>query len=1160
MKHIRIISTLLAVCTVLGSFSALFAVGAAAAEAETQTSVKTEYNNPDEKVASMKKMLEGYGYELFVDEKSGEVALKNTADGSVLFSNPYDVASSKGSDETKITRLLSQIIIQYTYNGTLGTLYSYRDAAMRDQISVSKIKGGVRVSYVIGQEALVKLVPRKVPAAVFDALIKGPLDAANDSGNWNEPKTYNWFFTFYDFDDSDPKNPVWVFNMENPENNQLDNIEAIIKDLCPDYTFEQMAADHEATGYESKDEVYPVFKLALEYSLNASGLLVKLSCNGLQYDMSKFTLEDISILPYMGAGNTKNEGYNFYPDGSGSLFDFSLTKGTSVRGKIYGTDYAYHELTGTYQKDIRFPVYGTVATEVLYNYSYTEEGSSEVKNVTVSNTVMTKKEIEEFLAKDGIDQKGEITEKSYRRGYVAIIESGESLGEIETCFDGDKSDYATMMNHFNPKPKDSYDISDSISVAGNNSTWTVVSNRKYAGTIKIQYRMLSDEGKYETTWLGMANAYRDYLIEEGKLTKLTENDVKENTPLYIESFGAIETQKTVATIPVDVMMPLSTFENVWTMYQELSEAGVKNVNFKLTGFANGGIYSTVPSSLKWESAVGGKSGFKKLLEHTEEVAEKGDGSSLGLFPDFDFAYSMKNTSFDALNLKKDVVRTIDNRYASKRQYSATQQKYVSFYQLAISPARYSKFYEKLLKNYGKYEIGSMSVGSIGTALNTDFDEDDPYNREDNKSYTVKAFEDLEKSGYSLMTDGGNAYTWAYVDHILNAELDSSRYVQSSAAVPFLGAVLHGYIQFAGTPINEEGDPNYAILKAVENGAGLYFVLSYQNTQLLKEDEILSQYYSIRYDIWKDDVVKYYSELNSLLSDVQTKTIIDHKFLNYSSVGSDGNAYMTERILDIDELQAEIKEELEKAKIEQETAQRDQMIKEKLILADARLSLENAAKTILGMQSVLDGYLAKMETAKSDLQSKISALTDQPSDASLNEIKELCILIWNLYEKAEDQWQQIQNYESKLQAAKQTVEDRGSESQKTLAGTRFTNAQSQIGGIAEPDSPESVLTGAISDTLLKASAYDLTIAEVKEKGKYEPVVPVDPEESETEENEVSRYAVTNNRVVAVTYGDDNGTTKVPYKTFLLNYNSYAVSVIYEGVTYTVDSCGYVMIQH
>jgi hypothetical protein len=378
---------------------------------------------------------------------------------------------------------------------------------------------------------------------------------------------------------------------------------------------------------------------------------------------------------------------------------------------------------------------------------------------------------------------------------------------------------------------------------------------------------------------------------------------------------------------------------------------VKNINFKMTGFANGGMYATVPSKLKWEKAIGGADGFRDLIAQAATI--NGDAEQhIGLYPDFDFAYIQENTLFDSTNLKKDAIRTIDNRYSSFRQYSATKQTYVSFFQLAISPSRFSKFYTKLIDNYSKYGLNSMSIASLGTALNSNFDEDEPYNREDGKEYTVQAFQDLKAAGYSLMTEGANAYTWAYVDHIINVDLDSSRYIKSSASVPFIGTVLHGYVEFAGTPFNEEGDTSYALLRALENGAGLYFILSYQNTTELKEDAYLSEYYSIRYDIWLEDVAKYYNQLNTVLKDVQTKVIINHEFL----VG--------ERILDLDELEADIANKLEDAAANQDKIQANFDTSEAVAAAEAWNLLYNAEQTMQEME-------AKVEAINKEISKRVT---------------------------------------------------------------------------------------------------------------------------------------------------------------------------------------------
>ena len=1247
----RILSTLLAVLFVLGSVSIFSNFVVIAADTDGQTIADyylkdNVFNNPQEKLATMELMLENYGYQLYVDSQSGEVALVETATGNYLFSNPYDVASSKGSSSistggttgTKEQLLLSQIIVQYVDNGTTKYLYSFQDAAMRNQISVSRIKSGVRVEYTIGQQEFRKLVPRWIPQDVFDELIKQPLIEAvingeieggvPASGNPEDNFYYRQFMTYYQLKDPALEDtqgaidamyeaypitkefPIYVFATD-ASSVEINKVEGYIKDYCPDYSFEQMDADHEATGYEATDDEYPVFKMALEYSLDEDGLSVRLPCNGLQYNMSSYTLENISILPYMGAGNTKNEGYNFYPNGSGSLFDFNLNRTNTIRGKIYGIDYAYHQISGTYQKPIRVPVYGTVATEIMYSYGYIltttdEEGNVTVdeKDVTVSNTVKTREEIEAFLSGESLESNQTIevtkplTESSYKRGYVAIIESGESLGEIETYFAGALSDYATMSNYFNPKPKDSYDIADSISVTSS-STWTVVSPRKYTGNISIHYQLLCDEQigaatqaddssyrYYDATWLGMAEAYRDYLVKNGTLTKLTEEDVSEDIPLYMEVFGTVETQQIVATLPMTVQTPLTTFENILTMYNELAERGVKNINFKLTGFANGGMYSSIPSSLKWESKVGGKSGFRDLIESAQEINDKGDGSHLGLYPDFDFAYCIENSLFDALSLKKDAIRTIDNRYSSLRQYSATQQKYVSFYQLAISPSRYSKFYEKLIKNYSKYDINTMSVGTLGNALNSDFDEDDPYNREDSKEFTVKAFEDLKAAGYQLMTDGGNVYSWAYVDHILNMDLDSSRYVRSSCSVPFLGAVLHGYVQFAGGALNEEGNTDYAILKAIENGAGMYFILSYQNTEELKEDELLSQYYSIRYDIWREDVAAYYNELNSLLSDVQTMLIVDHRFLNYNSTDANGNMFFTERVLDPDELEQDIKDQLEQAEEEAKENERNEAINQVASVAEARIALQ---KSIATLQEVLSGVEALNTSLAADyaaLVAQAGALETTCNQSLVDAFRSMAVQVWLDYTELEYQYQladeTIAWLEDQLEVIRAAKEGTSAEYQYTEALAQLNAAKEYLQSAKDEQLAKyNALTGNVAveaavEALLNqvqaiVNAYntanpdapltvDLTMDSIKEEGTYVPEQDDTGDDNTEEEEEISDYYITDNSVVSVTYGtiDDATGQKTAYKTFILNYNNFAVRVTYNGVVYTVPGNGYVVV--
>ena len=1351
----RILSTLLAIATLLSTFATVFTVQVFAAEETPSTPAETTsikdyvtkvYNNPKEKLQTMELMRSEGNYQLWVDQKSGEVAWVETdalgnPTENILFSNPYDVASSKGSKTTK-QELLSQIIVSFTdTTGTTKQLYSYTDAALNDQITVRLIKGGVRVEYIIGREDGRKLIPKWIFDDSFQTNILSNITKAVEEGNLPKDED-KWFINAWEkynlndtkkvtsgmrlelikrypalgenaYTDSKGKTKypilwVWLPKMSNASDTL--KREAYIKTYCPDYTFEQLDADHEATGYVAEDEKYPVFKMALEYYLSAeNGLTVRLPCNGLRYDAATYTLQNLTVLPYMGASNYKNAGvtyettdenglpvsnttqsYTFFPDGSGALFDHAELGNSTEKllGYVYGEDFAYHQLIGLkFHKAVRYPVYGVVSNELFYEYDYKVYDPELEEYLSYSERISCAIKTEEQITKE-LEEKqavldGEIETTAYKRGYAAFVDAADSLTRLQLYHGGALHNYSSIFPYFNPKASDTYNLSGSI--ANNAESIGIKSDRKYTGSFTLHYVMLTDDELaaerksddsnykyYSASWLGMAEAYRDYLTETGKLSDaLTEDDVKEDLPLYIEVFGALETQETIATIPVWVMTPLTTFENVLTMYNELSgsDRNVKNINFKLTGFANGGMYSTMPYNLKWEENVGGSDGFKKLVLEARKINAKTDGSHLGLYPDFDFAYVQADGTFDGMSLKKDAVKTLDNRYTSYRYYDASIQSFVGFYKLAISPSRYSYFYEELISNYKKYGLQSMSVGSLGNALNSDFDEEDPYNREQSKDLTQQALADIKSKGYSLMTDGGNAYTWAYVDHILNVELDSSRYLISSATVPFVGSVLHGYVQFAGAPLNEEGDVNYAILRAIENGAGLYFILSYQNTTELKEDAFLSEYYSIRYDIWLEDVAKYYNKLNTVLKDVQTKVIIGHEFL----VG--------ERVLDLDELEADIENRLEGAIKDQDQLQNDLSTSEAVAVAEAWNMLYNA-------NTIMQEMLAEVEAINQELEKRYNVSTGVFYDPTVSDKERPKT---NLTDFAELLDEPNLNPNNPIPGSGSGVINRYIYTQRTSEDIYYTNAirlvktqfdklkdsavffaqsTTDLQAIMEkaaameaellaayelidttpiyadkPEIREALLKDAtewmsgvsvvaqeieangnlylstpgkdflnresdcyflskIQETLefyfntqfaeggdyyeyykeggqyytdyngekVNAIDYPVDLVQIQRDLKKEcPLVAFDEEniwaqvqgpDEETNDEKGDSGAVNNNHIVVVTYGDRDADTfeKTPYKSIILNYNSYAVRVTYNNTLYTVPSGGYIVIDY
>ena len=170
-----------------------------------------------------------------------------------------------------------------------------------------------------------------------------------------------------------------------------------------------------------------------------------------------------------------------------------MGKNFTITSSIYGQDQAFHTITGQNKEVIRLPVFGAVEVET----------STE----TVTRT-------ETYVDENGDEQQREVTEQvvvEKPRGFLAVIESGESLAKVTVENGGASHMFCSVYTSFNPRPNDSYMLDGGLSV-GTNAVWTVESKRKYTGDYRMRIFILDEDN---ATYTGMANAYREYLVSSG---------------------------------------------------------------------------------------------------------------------------------------------------------------------------------------------------------------------------------------------------------------------------------------------------------------------------------------------------------------------------------------------------------------------------------------------------------------------------------------------------------------------------------------------------------------------------------------------------------------------------------------------------------------------
>ena len=684
----------------------------------------------------------------------------------------------------------------------------------------------------------------------------------------------------------------------------LDPIKAIFPSYS--YTLDDVKEDHDVVGFVSEYEDVASFKVTVNYKLSENGeLVVDIPVNSSQFNDEVFAIKQITPLKYFGAADMNEDGYIFFPDGSGTVIEYSdfyfgedsgkANTNMAVTGKIYGPDYWYTRITGAHREQITMPVWGMTAT-------VNSNAATEAKTGSETN----------------------------KQGFLAVIEKGSSLGTLGVASAPGTHKYAYSYSSFAPFLYDECDLSQTLSVSGLGS-YTMVADGRYPGSIVTKYTMLVDETLgaiihadggdeyYAASYIGMAVCYRDSLKAAGVLTALTET--YDELPLYIEALGSIDVTKKILSFPVTVSTPLTTFDDVERMYKELSDAqnklmekaneykamadeltrkedeslkeqylsnykkyktlseevkNIRNINFRLKGFANGGMSFTYPSKVKFESAVGGKRGFKELVAYANGVNSKGN-YNMGIYPEFDFQYIANTAAFDGITQNKDAARMVDNRFASKQGYDSITQEYETLFTLLLSSSSLDKLYTKFNKQYTKLGCANLSVSTLGSDLNSNLDEDNLIDRETALSDVTSLLSRMD-SDYSLMTNTGNMYSIKYMDHVLGVSTDSSHFKYSSYTVPFIGMVLHGFVSYAGSALNYSGSPDYDMLRSIESGASLYYILCCENTNYLKEDEELSQYYGIDYENWFDKIAEQYTKLDDAIGNLQKYNIVDHKII------------------------------------------------------------------------------------------------------------------------------------------------------------------------------------------------------------------------------------------------------------------------------------------
>ncbi|SFS03763.1 DUF5696 domain-containing protein [Anaeromicropila populeti] len=571
-----------------------------------------------------------------------------------------------------------------------------------------------------------------------------------------------------------------------------------------------------ASGQEVKEKV--TFTIPLEYRLIDDKLEVNIPTEKVK-ETGNAQIAAMKVLSYFGAGASDEEGYMFVPNGSGSLINFNNGKKTEqYNAYVYGMDIVSQSLVSVENTEkIRLPIYGI---------------------------------------------------KKENNAIFARITSGESVASITADVSGKLNSYNYVYPTFVIRGSD---VASMFGATGAGADMPIAEKNFYKLNLTIQYAFLDTD---EASYSGMANYFRNELLIEGTLTKLEESS---SIPLYVDVVGGVQQQADVLGIPYYASYPLTTFDEAGEIVDALNDENISNIKMNYLGWFNRGYYHDVPDKIKVISKLGGKKDLESLSQKLEEQG----GALFG-----DVAFQRVSFSSKRFNYKMESSRYYAGSIVTggrKNPVTMSQVSSVGGYMEtlndALSPKFLVRYVDKFSDKIDKIDITGISLRDMADDLHADRKRTEIINREESKYIVQSSIAQLEETGKEIMVNGGDFYSLAYVDDIVNMPLTNNEFYIVDEEIPFYQMVVHGCINYTGTALNLDGNlqSTEALAKLIEAGASPRYTLSYKDSSKIKYSGLASLY-STQYEEWMEDLSSTYSTINEVLAKVSNSFMIEHEII------------------------------------------------------------------------------------------------------------------------------------------------------------------------------------------------------------------------------------------------------------------------------------------
>lgn len=833
--------------------------------------------------AAFRLVAENESLQLFIDDSTAAIAVRDKREGALWFSNPRDIGTNevvaRGASKT---RLEAQFVLGYFAPGDKAQFMdSKSDCVNYGQHQVFETESGVKVTYLLGQTWLdQQYLPGVVSREHFENEIlqrigkksdrelfldnylllsfgKAPEGEDREKVNNVEVEEIFGEYTLYS---ADGKNNLTqrgkylgllvdriVWNTEDYKSRadvtaediepfrpfelyvlndkvwafDVDDMIAILKEIG--YTPHAVVEQYHQFGLDEPEPNPVQFGISIEYSLEGTDLVVRIPHDEISYPVDVEVDKDTSAT---------------YPLHSLDVLPYFGAANTQDEGYIFVPDGAGALIYLNNGKIEAAPYVSPV-------YGRDEAVGELTEKTTIAENV--------YLPIYGMHKSNQ--------GFLAIIEDGAAISSILAGVAGRTTSYNSVYPRFTLIPY------TPVQLRAGNSSINTYQSRLADTDITIRYRLLVGG---QSGYMGMAEAYRKYLIPRYRLGRVQSQD---HVPLYLELLGAVHDQRPILGIPWQVTVPLTTFGQARDIVSSLLSEGVSNIKLRYSGWLEGGVRHAYPDHIAIERTLGGKAGFLDLQAYLNDVGAE-------LYPAVGFLRVYRDGLFDGFRTLRDGSRFLDRRVATLKSFNpATYAPETGLVDYILSPRALGRLVARFLSDAEQLGIAGLSPIHIGSEVYSDFNHKE--DRMLDRQQSVRVIEGQAKAisdSMSLMVGVANDYMLPYVSHIIATPAGSSRYEIFDEVVPFYQLALHGYVGCGIGPINLADDPMTMMLKCLETGSYPYFLLFASDGVAVKNTDF-DHLFAAGADLWATRAAGVYAEVDRVLGRVQDDSIADHRRLS-----------------------------------------------------------------------------------------------------------------------------------------------------------------------------------------------------------------------------------------------------------------------------------------